>query len=134
MSRMMGDFSLLPLEIRNVTVSMFAIPQMRTMWVDWERNARNLLGGVRMMISNTPSHRRVIQDLVEDLQKKFPEFAKMWPTALPEMKRIQEKDFIHPTAGPLQLYETVSQVIGTQFTIIQITARNKATEEAMQRM
>lgn len=133
--RLMMDFSTLPLEMRNVVVGMFAIPEMRTMWVEWKKNARILVSGLRMMMSNVPSHRRVIQDLADEMRAQHPDFAQWWDEVPPEIKPSHEKDFIHPRVGVLHLYQTVSQVVGAeQFSFLQFTPRDPATAEAMKRM
>lgn len=134
-TRLIVDFSTLPLESRNVVTSMFEVPQMRTMWVEWEKNARNLVAGLRMMSSAAPPYRKVILEFADELKRKHPDFVQWWEEASPELRPLREKDFNHPKVGRLHLYQTVSQVLGAEhLTFLQFTARDKETEEALKRM
>ena len=134
-TRLMMDFATVPREMRNVVASMFGIPQMREMWVDWEKNARLLTAGLRMMMSQVPSFRKVIQEFADEMRARHPEFAQWWVEASPEMTPSREKDFIHPRVGMLHLYQTVSQVVGAEhLSFLQFTPRDAATAEAIKRM
>ncbi|MGC4105864.1 MAG: helix-turn-helix transcriptional regulator [Thermomicrobiales bacterium] len=134
-TRLLTDFAHLPEEMRNVVVTMFCIPEMRTVWVDWEAYARSLVAGMRMMTSQIPSYRAANLRLAADMCARDPLFAEWWQEEGPEVNPTEVKDFLHPRAGMLHLYQTVSQVLGAEhLSLIQFTARDAETRQALERM
>ena len=134
-ARLMVDFGALPTTMRNVVITMFSIPDMRTWWLNWETNARIMVSGLRMMMSSVPPYRMAIQELAHDLSNQSPEFAQWWDEASPEFLPSPEKEFLHPRVGLLRLYQTISQVVGAEhLSVLQFTPRDEATAEALRRM
>ncbi|MFC4035618.1 helix-turn-helix transcriptional regulator [Streptomyces polygonati] len=96
--RLVGGLDGLPDEERNSIWLLFTRPAMRTLLVDWRREARDILGQFRASVGRYPNDPRV-RALVEALTAVSPDFVQMWSehpiqAFTPAMKRFQ-----HPRAG-----------------------------------
>jgi transcriptional regulator with XRE-family HTH domain len=127
-TRMIADFGALPREQRNVLVSMFCVPEMRTAWDDWEGNARLMTAGLRMQGSLHPHYREAIHELAAFLADSDPQFREWWASEEPATRPNPEKVLYHPEFGRLRLYQTVSEVMGhTHLSLIVYTPRDEET-------
>src|SRR5262249_18335475 len=64
---MLLDFATLPVEERNVLLTMFRSDELRENWVTWIENARNLVAVFRMLRSTFPHDRGEFDKLVAEL-------------------------------------------------------------------
>ncbi|MGB6985772.1 MAG: helix-turn-helix transcriptional regulator [Candidatus Aquilonibacter sp.] len=73
----MGDYSALSLQERNVLRLIFTDPNAKTRMLDWEKEARNAVAGFRADTVRAGASERVTA-LVEELSRVSGEFASMW--------------------------------------------------------
>jgi transcriptional regulator with XRE-family HTH domain len=131
-ARILGDFSLMPPDERNVIANMFCVSASKELWIGWDEYVKNLVAGLKMQYSRVPDYRDRISDLVTRMSMESEEFARLWETVDPFMTPPPEKDLQHPTAGRLRLYQTVSEVVGAPYLfIIQFTPRDDETAAAL---
>ena len=96
--QLVGGLDGLPDEERNSIWLLFTRPSMRTLLVDWQREAKDILGQFRASVGRCPNDPRV-RELLEALAAASPDFVAMWSehpvqAYAPAMKRFQ-----HPMAG-----------------------------------
>ena len=96
--QLVGGLDGLPDEQRNSIWLLFTRPSMRTLLVDWQREAKDILGQFRASVGRYPNDPRV-RELLEALAAASPDFVAMWSehpvqAYAPAMKRFQ-----HPMAG-----------------------------------
>jgi transcriptional regulator with XRE-family HTH domain len=128
-TKLLGDFGAMPADKRNVLWSMFGVPEMRQVWVGWESNARNMVAGIKMIASFNPVYRPSINSLVAELCQADPDFRRFWAEEDPGMQPNMEKGYIHPRLGPMQLFQTVTEIMGSpDLSYILFTPGDKATE------
>lgn len=134
-ARMLGDFGKMPPERRNIAVQMFTEPVMRDWWIDWEFNARNMVGGLRMFMSQNPVYREDIQRLALRLCAIDLKFREWWASVDPTLEPNRDKDFTHPEFGIMRIYQTVGMVFGSpHHSLLLFTPRDEETEVAFRRM
>lgn len=105
------DYAELPPGERNVLRQLFLDPHRRATELDWERNARNVVGAFRGEAARTGAA-ATVQPLVDELCAKSPEFATLWREsevhgACEGIKRLR-----HPQLGDLTLEFTAFAVDG----------------------
>jgi transcriptional regulator with XRE-family HTH domain len=106
---LLGDFADLPTHERNLLWHIFT-DEARRLFVHWERHARLLLAQFRDASRHFVGD-PWIEQLVERLEQRSPEFARWW--AQHDVQRIPEAEKLldHPTVGRIALRQTVSQII-----------------------
>jgi transcriptional regulator with XRE-family HTH domain len=129
---MIGDFSRMPPDGRNVIVNMFSMPESKALWVDWADYVVHLVAGLKMQYSRVPDYRERISRLVTKMTLESEEFARLWESVDPFIIPPPEKEIDHPVAGRLRLYQTVSEVVGApHLFIIQFTPRDDESAAAL---
>lgn len=132
---MLGDFTAVPQEERNVVWTMFRWPQMRQNWVNWENNARNIIAGFRMQRSMLPPDDTKSDELIARLSACDAQFAEWWAAADPEIQPIADKTYRHPKVGLLRIHQTVTAVLGApDLMILQMTPQDEASRRKFQRL
>lgn len=72
-----GDFNRLPPHRRNTLWLTFTDSPFRQTMVDWEQDARRIVGKYRVIHARFP-HDPAVSELVSSLEKESPEFRRLW--------------------------------------------------------
>lgn len=100
------DFEQLPPAERNYARWMFLADEPRSLFVDWEIQARAAVESLRLDVGNDPDD-RAAKDLVSDLRTQSPEFEKWWEEHRVYQRTYGSKRLRHPVVGDLTVeYET----------------------------
>lgn len=84
----------------NVVRWMFTEPAAREILLDWEQEARHILGRLRAVAGRHPDHPRVT-GLVADLTAASPEVRQWWPRYDIQFSRAGHKRVRHPRLGEI---------------------------------
>lgn len=104
-ANLVGGLDDLPDEERNSIWLLFTRPSMRTLLVDWQREAREILGQFRASAGKNPGNQRIAA-LVDALLAESPTFASMWSAHPIQAFASATKHFSHPEAGRVDLNYT----------------------------
>ncbi|MFD4350351.1 helix-turn-helix transcriptional regulator [Streptomyces coelicoflavus] len=100
------DFDALPPAQRNYTRWLLLDPEARTLFVDWDVQARAAVENLRLDVGRTPQD-QLIQDLVTELREHSGEFERWWRQHRVHQRTHGSKRLLHPLAGELTVqYET----------------------------
>lgn len=97
-----GDYSLMDRNGRNLIWRMFADPDHRLLFRDWESAAKRLLAQFRNYYGKNIENMRYTE-LVEKLQQASPEFREWWQNHEVFGIPLGKKELQHPAAGLLTL-------------------------------
>jgi transcriptional regulator with XRE-family HTH domain len=100
--RLVGGLDHLPEEERNSIWLLFTRPEMRTLLVDWQREAGGILGQFRASVGQNPDDPRTAE-LLAALTAASPAFAAMWSQHPIQAFTPATKKFRHPRAGRIDL-------------------------------
>jgi transcriptional regulator with XRE-family HTH domain len=108
-----GDFAALVPDQRNSLRLTFADTSFRRSMVDWETDARRIVGRFRADYARAGKDAR-LPELVADLELVFPEFARLWRTheVLERDSGVRTIDV--PGIGPTRFHYTVLGIEGTR--------------------
>ena len=87
---------------RNLMHVVFTDPQARRFYADWNDVARNSVAGFRFGHGEAPDDPR-IQQVLDELLDRSPEFARLWTTHDARGKALESKRFHHHDVGPITL-------------------------------
>ncbi|GAA0691369.1 helix-turn-helix transcriptional regulator [Kitasatospora atroaurantiaca] len=104
-ARLVGGLDALPEEERNSIWLLFTRPSMRTLLVDWQREAREILGQFRASVGQHPDDPRT-NALIDALTATSPTFVAMWSEHPIQAFAPAMKQFRHPRAGRVDLNYT----------------------------
>ena len=96
------DYSKIPAAERNSLYQMFAAPEMKDRYPEWEEEARSLLESFRANYdfwSDAPE----FNELVSDLKRLSPEFQRWWTDHGVRARSSGEKVMRHPTLGAIKV-------------------------------
>jgi transcriptional regulator with XRE-family HTH domain len=133
----LGDLAALQGLERNALYLMFLGPRLRSMLVDWEVHARDIVAKVRLV------HARHVDDpwfneIVHLLHERSAEFAAWWDEQLVQLPRDGTKYYDHPQAGRLSFDYTVLDVADERFASLQLVSYlptpGTGTREKMERL
>ncbi|NJQ16474.1 helix-turn-helix transcriptional regulator [Streptomyces bohaiensis] len=100
------DFDALPPARRNYTRWLLLDPEARTLFVDWELQARAAVENLRLDVGRTPDD-RAVQDLVTELRDSSEEFDHWWRQHRVHQRTHGSKRLLHPLVGEMTVqYET----------------------------
>ncbi|MFF4776006.1 helix-turn-helix transcriptional regulator [Microtetraspora fusca] len=102
---LVGGLADLPDEERNSIWLLFTRPGMRTLLVDWQREARAILGQFRAAAGKNPDDPRTTA-LIDALLAASPAFASMWSAHPIQAFTPATKHFNHPHVGRITLNYT----------------------------
>lgn len=102
-------FSLSRLEDKrpNLIRIIFMENYFRKLWVNWERDARELLAQLRVDYNQNAADKAAYEALVEELSAGSEEFRKWWPHHEVKLKTSWLKEINHPKIGLLSLESIV---------------------------
>lgn len=114
-----GDLAAMNEVERNALYQMFVTPRFRTMLVDWEMHARDIVAKVRL------THARHVEDawfneMIRLVHSRSVEFAQWWDDQLVQLPRDGTKQYDHPQAGRLTFDYTVLDVADERFTSLHL--------------
>jgi transcriptional regulator with XRE-family HTH domain len=117
---------------RNALHVMFLSSPFRTMMVDWEPHARDMVAKVRLL------HARHVDDpwfneILGLLRERSAEFAAWWEERLVQLPRDGTKHYDHPRAGRLTFDYTVLDVADERFASLQLVSYLPAPETDTER-
>lgn len=115
LSAFLGDLTTVPQQERNVVKVVFLDPGMRSMFQDWEGNARVMVSGLKMIYSLVPPYRGRINALVTEMCERDDVFATMWAEVRPKLSTRVDKKVLHPALAELDIIEMVTQIVGEPF-------------------
>jgi transcriptional regulator with XRE-family HTH domain len=133
----LGDLAAMQGLERNAVYIMFLGPQLRSMLVDWEAHARDIVAKVRLV------HARHVDDpwfneIVRLLHARSAEFAAWWDEQLVQLPRDGTKCYDHPQVGRLSFEYTVLDVADERFASLHLVSYlptpATGTREKMQRL
>lgn len=102
------DFEQLPPAHRNYARWMFLDNDTRTLFVDWEIQARVAVESLRLHAGADPHDRRTTA-LIADLREQSPEFDRWWQEHRVYQRTYGSKRLRHPVVGDLTVdYETLT--------------------------
>ncbi|MFE9938435.1 helix-turn-helix domain-containing protein [Streptomyces hirsutus] len=103
-----ADFEQLPPGQRNYARWMFLDGHTRTLFLDWEEQARAAVESLRLEVGRDP-HDRATTALVEELRERSPEFDHGWQQHRVHQRTHGSKRLHHPLVGDLTVaYETLT--------------------------
>ncbi|MFD7918798.1 helix-turn-helix transcriptional regulator [Streptomyces sp. NPDC059740] len=103
---LLGDFTQLPRERRNMAWQIFLDPAARDLYEEWERKATEVVAFLRLDAGRFPDDPR-LSELVGELSVKSEAFRKMWAAHDVKEKGYGVKHLRHPLVGRLTLsYES----------------------------
>ncbi|MBR7830522.1 helix-turn-helix domain-containing protein [Actinospica sp. MGRD01-02] len=131
---LVGGLDDLPEEARNSVWLLFTRASMRTLLVDWHREAREILGQFRASTGRHPNDARTVA-LINALQEASPTFTAMWSEHPIQAFSPATKRFSHPRAGRVDLSYTKLSVTEdpTQHLVVFLPATPQDAE-AMERL
>lgn len=101
------DFERLPAPTRNYARWMLLDDLPRTLFVDWEVQARAAVESLRLEAGNAPAD-RATAELVAELRAQSPEFSRWWDEHRVYQRTHGSKRLRHPVVGDLTVeYETL---------------------------
>ncbi|MBF0860490.1 helix-turn-helix domain-containing protein [Gluconobacter sp. LMG 31484] len=118
-TELMTDFSLLPVEHRNILRLIFLDPRSRTLHPDWENTARFIVSAFRMDAARAGAA-EAIEPLVAELCAASPEFRDMWHDRTVHTFEHGAKTFHHPVHG-LQTFEVSTFAVDGRPDLILVT-------------
>ncbi|MCC3653379.1 helix-turn-helix transcriptional regulator [Streptomyces sp. S07_1.15] len=102
------DFERFPASRRNYARWMFLDDAARSLFVDWEEQARAAVENLRLEAGADPADRATI-DLIAELREAGPEFALWWDEHRVYQRTHGSKRLRHPVVGDLTVeYETLT--------------------------
>lgn len=105
---LLTDFDAMPARQRNYARWMFLDPSARSLFVDWEEQARASVESLRLALGADPGD-RATQALVEELATESPRFARWWDEHGVFQRTHGSKRLRHPVAGDLTIqYESLA--------------------------
>lgn len=100
------DFDALPPAQRNYTRWLLLAPEARTLFVDWDLQARAAVENLRLDVGRTPDDQPT-QDLVTELKENSTEFDRWWQQHRVHQRTHGSKRLLHPLVGEVTVqYET----------------------------
>ncbi|NEW69896.1 helix-turn-helix transcriptional regulator [Streptomyces rhizosphaericus] len=100
------DFDALPPAQRNYTRWLLLAPEARTLFVDWELQARAAVENLRLDVGRTPDD-QTTQDLITELKENSTEFDRWWQQHRVHQRTHGSKRLLHPLVGEITVqYET----------------------------
>ena len=103
-----ADFERMPPPERNYARWIFSDTGARTLFVDWEQQARATVESLRLDMGADPND-RLTRELVEELRVSSPEFARWWDEHRVYQRTYGTKRLRHPVVGDLTVdYETLT--------------------------
>ncbi|MGP3750474.1 helix-turn-helix domain-containing protein [Streptomyces sp. IBSNAI001] len=106
------DFGQVPAPRRNHIWLSFLDPDVRALYADWEKVARECVSYLRMDAGRYPEDPALAR-LVGELSMKDPDFRQWWSTHRVRAQHSGRKDFLHPLVGEISLDFQVMDVRGT---------------------
>lgn len=102
------DFSKIPLPRRNTLLQLFTSPEVRNRYPKWEEEARSALESFRITYDFW-SHSPEFNELVDQLNRESPEFARWWKAHEVRPKPSGKKVMTHPKHGRITLLYSTFQ-------------------------
>ena len=103
------DWAALPPAERNLVRWMFTAPRAREVYLEWEAEARAMLGRFRLAAARHPGDPGFAA-LIEDLQRDSDHVREWWPRHDVVGSGTGSKKLRHPVLGPLDYTHVVLQV------------------------
>lgn len=105
---LLADFERLRPKERNYARWMFLSDDTRTLFLDWEEQARVVVENLRLDAGRAPED-RVTAELVAELTEHSPEFRRWWDDHGVHQRTFGSKRLHHPVVGALTIdYETLT--------------------------
>ena len=102
------DFERRPARERNYARWIFEDPDVRTLFVDWEQQARAAVESLRLELGTDPDDRST-HELITALRSTSPEFERWWDEHRVYQRTYGTKRLRHPVVGDLSVdYETLT--------------------------
>ncbi|MBD1539301.1 helix-turn-helix domain-containing protein [Arthrobacter sp. S13_S34] len=102
------DFERFPAPQRNYARWMLLDAEARSLFVDWEEQARSVVESLRLEAGNDPSD-RATAELIAELRQLSPEFSQWWEEHRVYQRTHGSKRLRHPLVGDLTVeYETLA--------------------------
>ncbi|MGW8378906.1 helix-turn-helix transcriptional regulator [Streptomyces sp. ODS28] len=115
------DFESLPPCERNYARWLFLDPGARTLFVDWEVQARAAVENLRLDVGRVPGD-RATQELITELRERSEEFDRWWRQHRVHQRTHGSKRLLHPLVGELTVdYETLTLPGDTETTLFLYT-------------
>ncbi|GAA2031598.1 helix-turn-helix domain-containing protein [Catenulispora yoronensis] len=99
---LLTDFGALPPAERNLIRLTFLDPDLRALYADWPRAARECVAFLRNEAARTP-HDPALRALIDELTTRDPDFRTWWASHQVRGARQLTKTYNHPLAGRLTL-------------------------------
>jgi len=119
-----------PIRPPNSARFLFLDPRARTLYVDWERVARDIVATLRGTAGRNP-YDRALSDLIGLLSTRSEEFRVRWASHDVRFHRTGTKRLHHPLVGDLTLaYETLELPADPSLTLVTYSAEPGSHSEA----
>jgi transcriptional regulator with XRE-family HTH domain len=106
-AKLIGDFSAMPPEARNMVRHVVLDPAAPALYVEWERVAQDAVAHLRLAAARHPDD-QALAALVGELSVRSERFRRWWADHRVREKGHGTKLLAHPIVGPLELtYETL---------------------------
>ncbi|MFE0516995.1 hypothetical protein [Streptomyces sp. NPDC058964] len=103
------DWDGLPADERNLVRWMFTAPRAREVYLEWEPEARAMLGRFRLAAARHPEDPR-FEALIEQLKRDSEEVRQWWPRHDVMTVGSGSKKLRHPRRGPLEYTHVVLRI------------------------
>jgi transcriptional regulator with XRE-family HTH domain len=129
---LLTDFEALPQRERNYARWMFLSEQARSLFLDWDVQARAVVENLRFDVGNDPQD-KAAEELAEELAARSPEFRHWWAEHRVYQRTFGSKRLRHPVVGDLTVdYETLTMPGDPGQTLfVYTTEAGTASREAM---
>ncbi len=127
----LGDFTSLPPDARNIVRFIFTNNELRRRLVDWEGIAQRILAQFRASRSRYTDDAQ-FEAMIRDLQHVSPEFARWWPHHDVRGRQDGLKELLHPQLGYLAFDHSTLQV--NDQPDLKITIYLPASEETVSKL
>lgn len=128
------NFEALPPKERNLVWLMFTHAGLHQMIIDRERHAQTVVGGLRANFARY-MHDPYFSQLIEELDKKSPEFRKMWKRHDVGDRPETYKELNHPTFGCLKFEQSILVIPNSfELTLVVDTPADSETQVKLQKL
>jgi transcriptional regulator with XRE-family HTH domain len=112
------DWDALPGRERNLVSWMFTSARAREVHLDWEAEARAMLGRFRVAAARHP-HDPDFEELIARLEEESPHMREWWPRHdVTSLGADGTKKLLHPRLGPIEYTHVVLQVADSAQTLV----------------
>ncbi|MEV4615271.1 helix-turn-helix transcriptional regulator [Kitasatospora sp. NPDC049258] len=118
----------------NSARTLFLVPRVREMQLDWAQVAREMVGHLRANLARHPGDPRLLE-VIAELRSESPEFGAWWDDHTVRQRAHGTKRLHHPAVGPLTVrYDMLATLQDGDQCLTVVTPADPAAELALREM